>query len=343
MKMWCAHWVVFFCLLLLYSCTKEYSYEGGLLSAGYLVKDNNNNCSLVTVAGNYRIGNNLTDSNFLRVQVHVTRAGSYSISAAGINGYAFAGTGNFSDTGILFVNLTGGGKPLATGTNLFMVRYDSTVCEVNVMVQDTVAIPVITTNPDHFPLTDGSHWSYNDLTFPGYLVARTLNGTSVQNGSVHVLMDEYKSFYPATNEQYYKRSGDDYFWYTSVSGLTSELNFSPSIYDEFNFLKENIATGANWYSNTYTGRSSLSVQIFVLRYYFQCLNANATITVNGITFAHVYIIQMTPELANAGFTPMPTGEVHTLYYAKGVGLVFQQLFNTVKLHDVIKIRSWVVN
>jgi hypothetical protein len=344
MKMWRGHWLIFCCLLLLYySCAKEYSYEGGASGAGFLVKDNTNNCSQVTVAGIYRIGNNLTDSNFLEVQVHVGRPGGYSISSTEENGYSFAATDNFTDTGIVSVKLHGKGKPLTAGTNLFTIKYESSVCEVKVMVEDTIVIPIVTTNPDHFPLTDGSHWSYDDLTFPGNSIIRTLNGTSVQNGSAHVLMDEYESFYPATFEQYYKRTGDDYFRYTSVSGFTSALNFSPSIYDEFNFLKENITTGITWYSNTYTGRSSVDVQVFVLRYYFQCLDANSTITVNGITFSQVYKIQMTPELAQQGFTPVPTGEVHTLYYAKGIGLVYQQFFNNVKLHDVMKIRSWVVN
>jgi hypothetical protein len=215
---------------------------------------------------------------------------------------------------------------------------------VNVIVQDTSAAPVITGNPDHYPLTDGCHWSYDDLTFPGDSIITTLKGTIVENGSVHKLIDEYISFYPATNPQYFKRTGDDYFQYTSVSGggLTSALNFSPTIYDEFNFLKENIATGASWNSNTYTGSTTSRTQVMVLRYVFQCLDADATITVNGKTFIHVYKIQMTPEAADLGSTPQPTGEVHTFYYAKGVGLVYHQFFNAFKLHDVVKIRSWVV-
>ena len=39
----------------------------------------------------------------------------------------------------------------------------------------------------------------------------------------------------------------------------------------------------------------------------------------------------------------PTGEVHTLYYAKGVGLVHQEFFNGVLPHAVLTIRRWMVN
>jgi hypothetical protein len=98
-----------------------------------------------------------------------------------------------------------------------------------------------------------------------------------------------------------------------------------------------------YYSNTYMGRTSFGVQVLVLRYHLQCLDANATITVNGKTFTDVYKIQITPEVGDPGLTPLPTGEVHTMYYAKGVGLVYEQFFNAIKLHDVIKIRNWVVN
>src|SRR5947207_300256 len=81
------------------SCKKEYSYEGGPLSSGYLVKNSTHDCSLITVLGNYVVGKKLTDSNSLEVQVHVTRAGRYSVTSDHINGYSFTSSGIFSDTG----------------------------------------------------------------------------------------------------------------------------------------------------------------------------------------------------------------------------------------------------
>src|SRR5580765_8636869 len=92
----------FFILVLIlfsfHSCKREYSYEGGPLSASYLVKDAGNNCDFISVAGDFVVGKKLTDSDFLQVQVHITRAGRYNITSDHINGYSFASSGNFNDT-----------------------------------------------------------------------------------------------------------------------------------------------------------------------------------------------------------------------------------------------------
>src|SRR5258706_13605081 len=90
-------------LVSLYSCKKDYSYEGGPLSSGYLVKDPGNDCSLISVTGNYVIGKKPTDNDFLQVQMHVTRKGRYTITSDHINAYSFASSGSFKDTGLLFV------------------------------------------------------------------------------------------------------------------------------------------------------------------------------------------------------------------------------------------------
>lgn len=329
--------------ILLYSCKKEYSYEGGPPSSGYLLKDINNNCTQVVVGGNYFIGRTLTDSNFLQVQLHVSRPGSYSIKSNKNNGYSFFASGNFSDTGIVVIKLPASGKPQTAGADIFTISYDSSVCEATVTVVDTANV-VQTTNPDHFPLTNNSHWSYDDLTFPGDSILWTLTTNTLTLSTVpHKILDEYKSFYPANNTHYYTRSGNDYYKYISVSAYTSFFNYSPSLYGDLNFLKENISTGYSWYSDTYTGRTSVIWQFFDLRYHFRCLDANATITVNGRTFAHVYKIEMIPEVADTGFEPVPTGEVHTNYYAKGVGLVYSEFYNGIMTHPVLQIRNWVVN
>lgn len=330
-------------LTLFYSCKKEYSYEGGAPSSGYLLKDSTNNCTLVTVAGNYTVSKNLTDSNFLEVQAHVSRAGSYFITSDTNNGYSFKASGVFKDTGRMSVHLPASGKPLIAGSNSFHIYYASSVCQVKVVVADTIIGAVATTNPDHFPLTANSHWSYDDLSYPGDSIVKKITGISTQNSTPHQDVEEYLSFFSAVNKQYYRKTSVDYFRYTSVSGFTSALNYSPSIYDDINFLKENIATGDSWYSNTYSGRTSLSTQIIVLRYYFRCIDADATVVVKGKTFEHVYKIQMIPEVADPGANPKATGEIHTSYFAKGVGLIYSEFYNDVLSHPVLQITNWVVN
>lgn len=206
---------------------------------------------------------------------------------------------------------------------------------------DTVQV-VPTTNPDYFPLTENSRWIYDDMTFPGDSVIRSFLAPTTIENLPYEEWNEFKSFYPANNKQYYRKTGDNYYRYTSASGFTSYLNFSPSIYDHLNFLKETLTTGETWYSPDYQGRTSVGIQVKLLRYQFRCVDANATVTVNGNTFAHVYVVQMRPEVCDPGGIPQPTGEMHTLYYAKGIGLIYSLFYNTIKTHEVLKIRKWII-
>lgn len=327
---------------LFFSCLKDYSFEGNR-SAGWLLKDANQNCNLITVTGSYIVGRSLGANNYLDVQVHVTRTGTFSISTRTINGYSFSASGNFADTGIVHLKLPGAGKPLLPGTNIITVSYDSSQCEASVQVLDSLSNIVQASNPDHFPLADNNHWSYDDLSYPGDSVIRTINGSGIQMGTQHFNEDYYISFYPATNQNYYRKNGDNYYEYVAVSTFTSALDYAPSIYDDINFLKENCQSGENWYSNTYSGRTSLGLQVLALRYHFHCIDADATVVLNGKTFLHVYKVQMIPEVGDVGAPLVATGEIHTAYYAKGVGLIYAEFFNSIMTHAELRIRSWLVH
>ena len=330
-------------LFSLFSCKKEYSYEGGPLSSGYLIKDFNNNCSLTTVMGNFVAGKTLSDSNFLQIEVHVSRAGPYKITSDAVNGYSFISSGNFTDTGTMLVKLVANGRPSSFGTNLFKLRYDSSVCQAQVVVQDSLVNVVTAANDDHFPLAENNRWVYDDLSYPRDSIIRTINGNAIINSLTYDVMDEYISFFPATNQNYYRKSGSSYSEYVAVSTFTSALDYAPSLYDDMIFLKENCHTGESWYSNTYSGRTSLGFQVLMLRYLFRCIDSDATVVKNGKTFLHVYKIQMIPEVANVGANPTSTGEIHTDYYAKGIGLIYQEFFNGIATHPELQIRSWKIN
>lgn len=339
MKAATAYGILFlFTAAFFFSCKKEYSFEGGKISAGQI------SCSSTTIKGKYLLGRNMTDSNFWQIQVQVSSVGSYSIKSDTVNGYSFSGTGTFNSTGPVTLKLQAKGKPLATGTNFFTIHYDSIVCHVSITVQDTIINVVQTSHPDHFPLTDHSHWVYDDLTFPGDSIIRTVTGATITLNSVtHKIMDEYKSFYPATNKHYYRKNGDDYFRYASVSSFTSSFEYSPPIQADINFLKEGLVNGQIWYSDTWSGRTARVNEFVDCRYHFRCVNADMSITINGKTFIHVYKIEMRPEKAISGSPLVPTGEIHTSYYAKGVGLIYSEFFNTILSHPVMQLRSWVVN
>jgi hypothetical protein len=50
-----------------------------------------------------------------------------------------------------------------------------------------------------------------------------------------------------------------------------------------------------------------------------------------------------PEEADIGLPIQPTGEIHTFYYAKGIGLIYEEFYNAVLSHQILQIRNWVVN
>ena len=333
-------WFLLLAVLFLNSCQKELRFANSTSHAS-LVKDANNQCTLLSANGTYRLGQSLTDSNYLSVYVHVDQIGPYQIFSNEMAGFSFSGAGQFADTGLVLINISGKGIPATAGDHHFVITLDQSQCEVVVPVYDAASV-VVSTNPDHFPLTNGSLWTYDDFTFEGDSVIRRITGDTTRNNRPYKNMQEFISFYPATNRQYYTRAGNIYYRFVSVSSFTSALTFSPSVFDDFIFLKENLSPGDTWTSPVYSGYNGLGPKIVDLRYQFRCTDSSATLAIHGKTFEHVYVIEMRPETADAGLPLVATGEVHTSYYARGVGLIYSRFFNGVLPHDVLKLRHWLV-
>ena len=87
------------------------------------------------------------------------------------------------------------------------------------------------------------------------------------------------------------------------------------------FLRENISTGNTWNSPEYSGNASFG-QLINLQYRFFCLDANATVTINGIAYSNVYKIMMMPYIQAPPNNWGSTNETYEYYYAKGVGLIY---------------------
>lgn len=118
------------------ACQKEKSFETGTTpSAGLLQENASGDCLPKTVNGIYVEGTALkADSNYIDVQVNVTKAGSYTVYTDTVNGVYFRATGTFTSTGINTVRLKGNGTPVNDGISNFTVTYTTSSCLVPVTI-----------------------------------------------------------------------------------------------------------------------------------------------------------------------------------------------------------------
>ena len=159
--------------IIIFSCNKDYSFEGGSISVGSL-KSNGGDCLGSQLSGTFIKGRSLTDSNLVTVIVRVIKPGSYRIVSDTINGYSFTGNGIFSDSGIVSVVLKGNGTPKSAINSNFKINYNSTFCPISVNVQ---------------PVTTEVNANYSLQGSPNSCMAYSLRGV-------------YINTYPLTDSNY---------------------------------------------------------------------------------------------------------------------------------------------
>lgn len=298
------------------------------LPASYSLSATGNTCISDSVYGVYIKGAATDTGNKIAVQLRVVATGIYSIHTDTINGYSFSGDGILPGIGIHTVFLSAKGTPLQIGINTLIVKADSCICTLAV----NVFIPQSIINPDLFPLTLASNWNYNGYSFPE-TTARSIIDSSIVNGNIYKKM--YEIITPGgMSDLFFRKQRDNYYEYGNAEKYTTTVIFSPALYGEINFLKENITTGVDWYSNLYTGHA-LFGQDVNLRYHFTCLEADVSAIVNNKAFLHVYKVSMVPQLAAAGLLPGNTHENYVYRYSKGIGLIYSNFSS-------FKINNWVV-
>jgi hypothetical protein len=130
-------------LLIFFSCSKDYSYEGGPaapipevlpVEAMYSLVGSPNSCSNITVEGSYKIGTPLNSTNKVVVQVKVTQIGTYFIAVTNMNGMSFNAVGEFTTVGIQNLTLQGEGTPNKEGDNLVEITDGISKCSLAIKV-----------------------------------------------------------------------------------------------------------------------------------------------------------------------------------------------------------------
>jgi len=91
-------------------------------------------CSSIIVGTTPVVGQALTGTNTITIDVVVNVLSTYTISTNTLNGYSYSASGSFGSTGIQTVTLTGSGTPLAAQTDNFTITLagNTNTCSVNV-------------------------------------------------------------------------------------------------------------------------------------------------------------------------------------------------------------------
>lgn len=292
-------------------------------------------CMNATVMGSFVQNSVLDTTAKVSIELDVSSPGTYSVNTNAVNGYNFSGSGIINAAGIQTVTLTANGKPVLTGTDTFRVTAGSSTCTFTVKVVTAVA----TTNADYFPLTTNSYWVYDDLFNVGDSIKRVINDSIQLAGRQYKVMEEIFQ-YGVSKKYLFRKVVTDYFEYAPVASYTVSVAYA-QLENEIPILKENLATGDQWQSPEYSGTATFG-QVIILQYMYSCLNANVTVTINGKTFVNVYKIEMRPRLKAVGGIYGYTNEIYTLYYAKGIGLVYLKKLTNGFTQAEMQIRNWQV-
>ncbi len=115
------------------ACQKELHFENGT-AVGSLKSAATGECLPSIVMGTYKVDTALNSSNYIDVHVNITIPGTFVVKSDTINGYSFYKEGTLGNVGDNVVRLYGTGKPIAAGTNTFVIRFGTSVCAIAVTV-----------------------------------------------------------------------------------------------------------------------------------------------------------------------------------------------------------------
>lgn len=288
-------------------------------------------CTTPDINGTYRAGTALDGTNTVVVQVNVTAVGTYSITTAITNGIYFAGSGDFTATGLQSVTLQGQGIPISTGTFNYMAGANS--CSFPVTVQSAGSITTNCKACAYVPMCDGSSYTYVDTTSQGA-------ATNVQNVSFErdTLIDG------AVYQKFNVTGSQGTLYYNCAAGVTNIVTFNvafsgaviPRI-DE-TLLKANSPVGTTWQNSINLGSGVTAT------YDWSIAEKGISRSVLGNTYPDVIRVHLSVSTAIPGVGTIPAAE-GDYYYGKNVGLIENEMYDLTSgfpvqsLHRVLQAYS----
>ncbi len=130
------YFIIFILLLNIIACQKELNFDGVINSGQAMgtLKSSSGNCLPQSVLGTYTKDSVLKASNYLKVSADITAAGNYQIKSDTVAGFYFIATGTITTTGVQVINLAGSGIPTSTGIKTFTIKFDTSICKIDINV-----------------------------------------------------------------------------------------------------------------------------------------------------------------------------------------------------------------
>ena len=330
-------------LLVLAGCQKELSVEnnmGGAKAEGTLL-DSSGNCQSAIIRGSFVMDSTMTDSNYALINVNFTGIGKYVISTDTVNGVWFIDSGYIQVAGSKTIKLKAYGTPILPIASNFLVQFNGQFCSISI---NTVA------ELDYLPTNVGSTWTYQ------YLPSLMGNAGPLDSFNVTTLAQ----YIPYNNKNYYQYATnlkDTFYFAKDASGTyyefgTVDFDYT-SIFDdiggfiEYPYLKEKSPVGTTWES----GEMDVLFGSFigtiakpgVAKTVFTIAGVNQTMTIAGKTLSNVITVNREiyfKETGGIGFSKVLTG---TASYAKGIGLVDQNIVLSATDSQSVTASYWKIN
>ena len=164
---------------LLFACKKEYSVDvPSLNTAAGTLYDSTGNCMTDTIHGTFYNGVYPGgDTAYVSVTVNVTAPGSYSIHTDLQNGFEFADSGFFNNTGLNTVLLRPIGSAILPSSTNFTFSFDSSTCMFTVNVKDSTGTGLGGTPPPAAAPIGNWQFSADSATYSGVFDTAVLKDT----------------------------------------------------------------------------------------------------------------------------------------------------------------------
>jgi hypothetical protein len=276
-------------------------------------------CGGAVSAGTYAVGTALTVANTTQLQVTVTTVGSYNISTNSVNGFSFAGTGNFTTLGVQSVLLTATGTPTAAGTFNFTATAGASTCTFSVVCTGGVVPPV--NNLDYRPQTTNTNYSgtTTNTATPDKdtFYIQVSPNTILKNTKLYTIFEDKVNGTPV-DTFFVRKNGGQYFQL-----LDDDIygEFDNPFNTDVKILDSNIAVGASWI--TFLGNNFLNGNPATATVTATILSKGSVDVIAGNSYNNVIKVQYVyTENFGTGDVPFVT---ETVWFAKGKGAIYRKI------------------